>query len=528
MGAFPEAQYAIDEILQGITLGQVTGIPPQNMKSFTVTSRNGAALLRWQLPDDTIIDGQTICTAKGVKILRKAVSAPQTIDDGDVIGDYIGDGQYEDTGLTNGVTYYYAAFPHSDHGVYNFNPVNVRKVVPSDARFWAFDQNFSDKNPSTTITYPAGYENENYSPMHTNEGTGTVTAGGWADFLENILQNKPAMVRKNGQLDYWLDPDDYTKKLDGTASDYNNTSYDGGAFAWIKKIWIKEEYASDGNSRRVIFSDKASDGFTPMGFIDFNDQEIEGIWLPMGYMDDNGRTLIAGTAPNGSKTNDQERALITAFSSRAINLGGSAIHLLRDLEYMIFKSTDIQLKAGHGNCNSYVSSTNTGVKNNAVVPNGLVRGWKGTSDKKTLNKYFHSQVLGSYQLWLRDPYSLLVNTVFKASPHYKYDPTGDSYISAALSVPNQSVGPNYPTHLKNVSNDYGSEIVFHNTASSSTGLCDAFWSTPSGTMMARRLGYTYRDLDDGPAALVVNSAASNASWDYGVAICLLPEPGYEP
>lgn len=524
MGAFPEAQYAIDEILEGITLGQVTGIPPQNMKSFTVTSKNNGAMIKWQLPDDTVIDGQTICTAKGVKILRKAVTPPASIDDGDVIGDYLGDGQYEDTGLTNGVTYYYAAFPHSDHGVYNFNPVNVKKVVPSDVKFWAFDQNFADKNPATTITYPAGYENEGYAPMLTNEGTGAATAGDWADFLENVLQNKPAMVKPTGELDYWLDPNDYTKKADGTASDYNNTSYVGGAFAWIKKIYVKEEYASDGSSRRVIFADKTQDGFVPLGFVDFNDRELEGGWIPMGYMDANGKTLIAGTQPCAGKTNNQERALITAFSSRAVNFGGPILHLLRDLEYMLFKSTDIQLQAGHGKCNAGSQA----VAQNAVVANGPVVGWKGTNAKNQMNKYFHSQVLGSYQVWLRDPYTLVVNGLFKVSPHYKYDASGNTYTAIDLQTPTSSGGPNYPSKLIKHVDDYGSEVVMDNTGTTSTGMCDGYWWSASETMMARRLGAAGHDLAVGPAALIVIDAASYATWDAGAAIYLLPEPEYEP
>ena len=60
------------------------------------------------------------------------------------------------------------------------------------------------------------------------------------------------MVRADGTPDYRLDENDYTKKEDGTASDVSNTSYNGGAFSWLAKIY-KQEYML-GNDRVVKFS----------------------------------------------------------------------------------------------------------------------------------------------------------------------------------------------------------------------------------------------------------------------------------
>ena len=176
---FTGAQYAADEVLAGIKKNQITGIPPKNMDVFTA-KRNGSGSLRITVQvADTVVDGQLLCTVGGVKVVRKEGSAPASLTDGTLVIDHAGGDKftYDDTGLTNGTTYYYRAFPYSDHGVYNWNEENIRSAVPSAIKTWAFLQNFADTNPDTTISYPEGYENSGFAKMHTNSGTGAVTAG---------------------------------------------------------------------------------------------------------------------------------------------------------------------------------------------------------------------------------------------------------------------------------------------------------------------------------------------------------------
>ena len=53
---------------------------------------------------------------------------------------------------------------------------------------------------------------------------------------------------------YYLNPDDYTKKADGTASDVSNANFAGNAMAVIKKIY-KKEYKV-GSDRYVYFCER--------------------------------------------------------------------------------------------------------------------------------------------------------------------------------------------------------------------------------------------------------------------------------
>jgi hypothetical protein len=261
-----------------------------------------------------------------------------------------------------------------------------------------------------------------------------------------------------------------------------------------------------------------------MGFVDSNGDELEGVWLPMGYMDSAGRTLVAGTSPAQSLTTDSQKSLIDGFSSRAVFLGGPMLNLLRDLEYMMFKSTDIQLQAGHGRCSG---SSSAKLVNNAVVANGNVPGWKGTSDRNTLNKYFHSQVLGSYQQWIRDPYTITINGALYCSPNYVYDLTGANLYNTGKTW-FSGEGWIYPATMIDLGGNCGSFPGTDNSGSTSTGLCDGTSGRASGTFVALRLGYSSADLVDGPAFADLYNSASLKAWYIGAGVLLLPKPGYAP
>lgn len=528
MADWDEASYIVNKILSGVKLGQVTGIPPRNMMNFSVSAGNQQIKIKAGVPDNTVIDGQLLCTCAGVRIMRKTSSAPIGPEDGTLILDLKAGNMADlvDTGLVNGVTYYYAFYPYSDHGVYNYNMFNVLHTTPSPIKYWAFNQNFADKNPATTITYPTGFANSNFAKMLTNEGTGTATYGGWEGFLKETLKNYPAMVKKTGEIDYLLDPADYTKKKEGGAkSDYNNLNYNGGAFAWLNRIYMLETYSGNKESREVQFADGPADGFTPVGFYDGENNVLEGIWLPMGYMDASGRTLISGTTPVTSKTCDMEKAIVDAFSTKARFLGGPIMNVLRDLEYMLFKSTDIQLQAGHGRSNA----GNSAIVANAVVANGNVEGWKGTNNKTTMNKYFHSQVLGSYQTYIRDPYTITISGVEKMSPNYNYNLAGNGYINAGVTLSTSS-GWSYASHLIPLSDPkLGSQQKQENTGSTTTGICDGGpYGNVGDTNVALRLGFCTQDLTNGPALLSLGSTPSYSLWTVGVGVILLPPAGYAP
>lgn len=379
--------------------------------------------------------------------------------------------------------------------------------------------------------------NKDFSPLVRNKADGSMALNSWADFPV-IKANKPYMVRADGTPDYRMSETNYAQKESGGASDVANSSYNGGAFSWLMKIYKNEEMV--GNDRIVRFSLTARDGYEPVGFIDPSNNELEGVWLPMFYgsiLGASGSTpkmvSLSGMQPTHSNTTAQEKTAITNFSSRAVFLGGPIVETITDLLIMFAKTTNLQEAYGYGNCAGYDASQSPtyGVKQNAIVGGGQ---FYGTDDQHSLNKIFHSIVLGSYQQWMRDPYEVVVNGRVKVSKNYTYDPTGAAYTDTGIAVPDNKTWDtnhnalDYPAHFRTVPG-YGSiPALGMDGGSSATGGCDGLWrKDPKQTFtgVCLRFGDCYYGLACGLRARTWSSAATHAYWPFGAADLLLPPVG---
>lgn len=379
--------------------------------------------------------------------------------------------------------------------------------------------------------------NKDFSPLVRNKADGSMALNSWADFPV-IKANKPYMVRADGTPDYRMSETNYAQKESGGASDVANSSYNGGAFSWLMKIYKNEEMV--GNDRIVRFSLTARDGYEPVGFIDPSNNELEGVWLPMFYgsiLGASGSTpkmvSLSGMQPTHSNTTAQEKTAITNFSSRAVFLGGPIVETITDLLIMFAKTTNLQEAYGYGNCAGYDASQSPtyGVKQNAIVGGGQ---FYGTDDQHSLNKIFHSIVLGSYQQWMRDPYEVVVNGRVKVSKNYTYDPTGAAYTDTGIAVPDNKTWDtnhnalDYPAHFRTVPG-YGSiPALGMDGGSSATGGCDGLWrKDPKQTFtgVCLRFGNCYPGLYCGLRARTWTGAATTADWTLGAADLLLPPVG---
>lgn len=392
---------------------------------------------------------------------------------------------------------------------------------------YGFIEHMNILSPTERIEYIGA--NVGYTPLTVDKATGAPNYGSWADFPV-LVGNKPWMVRADGTPDYRLDENDYTKKEDGSASDIANTKYNGGAFAWLPKIY-KQEYML-GNDRVVKFSMRKKDGFEAVGFIDPDNNELEGVWIPMFYgsIVETKMKSISGVQPCYNNTTEAEKTAIDAFGARAKFFGGTIVQTITDLLIMFGKSTNSQAVYGNGNSIGYDESLNptNGVKQNAVVGGGQ---FYGTSDGKSLNKILHSIVLGSYQQWMRDPYTLLVNGRYKVSKNYAYDLTGANYQDTGISLPKilkedgtQNTGGFYPHKYQTVPK-FGAVPVHPCKGSTSTGGCDILYQNCDIVAVALRFGPCHHGTHAGLRALDVSDTATTAYWTLGAAILLLPPVG---
>ena len=400
--------------------------------------------------------------------------------------------------------------------------------IPEINGIYGFIEHCETLAPAQRIEYIG--VNAAYTPLSVDLSTGTCELNSWAAF-PLITACKPWMVHSNGVPDYQLNENDYSKKAAGGNSDVANTEYDGGAFSWITKIYKRE--VMQGNDRYVMFSFEKRPGFTAVGFIDPDGNELEGVWLPMFYgaLVDSKLKSISGLLTDMSHNTATQNTYIKNFSSRAHFLGGGLMETLIDLLMMFAKTSGLQGAYGHGNMNGYDSSDTAthGMLVNAVVNGGM---FYGTNDNKSLNKVFHSIVPITQNQYMRDPYEVIVNGRVKVGLNYNYDPPGASYVDTGIDVFPDGVTPTSGwkyAHIFKTIPGYGSVPVINGgRGSTSLASCDGTYTSENQntiTAVCLRFAYCNFGAAGGPRARFWANSAGSTGWNVGAAPVLLPPVG---
>lgn len=427
-----------DEIassVQALAEGGSGGIAPSNMLTFKAAASKASVKLYIKEPADTVIDEQTISTIAGVKIMRKDTGYPNTEAAGievldikrEDFGQYITD-PFVDSGLENGKTYYYAAFPYSDQGIYNRNPGNRAEATPKMYELYGFDIDPDDSNPATRVSYPADVDNAAWDPMTVNLTTGEFDLKQWnnAFFIKNT---RPVMLKYDGTVGYELNHDDQTKKLDGTASDISNTSYGGNAMVEFPKMYFKRWEDSSGQHVRV--SDMQIDSSYKCYQHMYNGNELDVIYLPMfeGSSVSSKVRSIAGQTPMNTQTGATEKTQIEANGAGWQFDDWINAQMITHLLFLIGKSTDLQATFGNGHYTG-------GSAASSLLATGTLKNkgmFYGTSGNVAVKFFWLENYYGDR--WDRK-YGVVYTTGGKilAKPYPPYNETGSGYTDTGLTI----------------------------------------------------------------------------------------------
>lgn len=192
--------------------GGGSGIAPNNVSDINLKTGNTKLTISWSDPSDTIIEGQTLSTWKGTKLIQKVGSFPENPKDGTLLLDNQTRDKYktsgfEITGLTNGETYYFALFPYSDTGATNLNTANRISGTPQPYRTMTAVIDLTNSNPLSAVTYA-------------DDAAGmTKGSADWDDFFGHY----PCMLN-NGVEGVKLNPDNFAKDVDGNNVDITSGS----------------------------------------------------------------------------------------------------------------------------------------------------------------------------------------------------------------------------------------------------------------------------------------------------------------
>lgn len=229
--------------------------------------------------------------------------------------------------------------------------IRIKRDV-SDAIVYGFHVDPSIQDPSNAVTYLE----DAVSMTPASMGSTSFNDGSWADAF---FIPKPCMVRYDGTVDYYLDPADYSKKADGTASDIADPNYGGNAMMEWGLIWFKFEAGeADGEGYFYVSNKKVNDSFNCWCNYDANNNITQHFYTAIynGTGIDKLRSLsgVQLTPANGSgdTTGQQEISRAKANNTSGmtewyIDLWADRI-LLTGLLYLMGKSLNLQATFGRG------------------------------------------------------------------------------------------------------------------------------------------------------------------------------------
>lgn len=362
----------------------IINMTPANMPSFgTYIERDDKCIsLIWEEPDDTIIDSQVLCYVEGIKIVRKLGSEPESVSDGDLILDLkradfgkhnLVSTAYMDktVDFTAGNIYYYKFFPYASNGLVTNSTLNCKSITITDYTLFGFVLDQTESDPDSMITYIE--ENRDYKSAYMDFDTNTFNYGSWegAWFIRKL---KPCMLKLDGTVDYELDKNDYTKKINGADSDIANEDYEGNVMIGIPKVYWKIVDNEDDTCNVYICDTKLDDDFHCWSHIDANGNEINYCYMSVYDCKYNSTSTrlqsVSGVAPTTKYSSTMIKTYAEANNvDESVHIWDNSTFcdytLITLLTLLIIKSTDSQSKIGGGNSrNTSVTLSISGKCNN--------------------------------------------------------------------------------------------------------------------------------------------------------------------
>lgn len=138
-----------------------------------------------------------------------------------------------------------------------FDGQEWQRVKLDEQRIYGVRVDKNNSNPETRVTYIG--DAVGFTPMRGNDGN--FQWGSWQNVFESF-EIRP-VVLQNRQVQYYLDPNDFTKKIDGSAA--NLTGDDGDVMIEFgKPLWWK--WTDEGDTYTIEISNKEFDGAVKHAF----------------------------------------------------------------------------------------------------------------------------------------------------------------------------------------------------------------------------------------------------------------------
>ena len=368
-----------------------------------------------------------------------------------------------------------------------------------------------------------------------NYTTGAFNYGSWEDAF---FMPRPCMLKSDGTVDYYLDPDDYTKKEDGTASDIANTAYDGNAMMeWGRngrKIWLKIQPSSDGHSAKVwIANNQVDSKFHDYSFHNCKGESAEHFYTPIynGSVISSKMRSLSGQTVSKTLTGTAEITAAKAnnpSTDELWNIECFADRLLINMLLVLMgKSLDTQTVFGQGLNANGSEAINDGFTTGVHNAKGLFYGTNSGAAATYTNavKVFGMENYYGFQ-WRRTNGLILSSGVTKYKLTYGtedgsaatgYNTDGTDYKDVNVTPSGTSGG--YISAAKFTEDGMFSDIM---SGSASTYFCDGTWFNTNSNRFALFGGRSSNGALVGAFFLDLDAAVSGANWYFGASVSCKP------
>ena len=362
------------------------------------------------------------------------------------------------------------------------------------------------------------YDAVGLTPAKMDFTKGTFDYGSWKDKWF-VTKNKPCMMKSNGTIDYYLNPNDYAYKENGTSSDIANTSYDGNAMASIPLCWVYR-YEDDTYEYEIVSDIQYDSNYKAYAHTKADGTIADYFYWGI-YGGSNGSSTakmrsLSGQTLSHDLTAEQEINSCKLNGSRWFTHTWSQKELLRTLLILMGKSTNVQKVFGNGNCRS--GSNGSVLKSGTLDAKGQFYGTNANSSSQV--KAFHIE-----KIW-GDQWDRLAGLIYNNGNMYvKMTPEGNGYrINDVLGYTNtgiQITGSSGGYINKGVCSEYG---FIPNTVSGSdsTYQCDGCWFDNSSLRYAL-VGASADNASGigGVFTLCVADVPARTAWNCGAALSLI-------
>ena len=372
----------------------------------------------------------------------------------------------------------------------------------------------------------------------------------WGSWRNAFFIPRPCMLKFDGTVDYYLDPNDYSKKEDGTASDIADASYNGNAMMeWGrdgKKIWytiIPDE--GDVTSASVYIADyQVNEDFHAWSFINSEGNLVDHFYTPIynGSMDSSerlrslsGKSTLSGSTSSTTNAamaghiincrNASQERTAARKNNESLAIWDTEVYadnvLIELLLVLISKTLDSQTAFGKGLSESGSQTVNDGFTSGVHNTKGLFYGTNSGAAGTPANavKVFGMENFWGFQ-WRR--FGGLVND--KGTARYKLTrgkqdgSNADDYVISTSS--NDYAGYLEGASLPAVSGTYIDAMNFDENqftpktvgGTSSTYFCDGLWTNNGQVDYAYRGGNSGNGVRCGAFSLALSNTSSDASW----------------